>query len=373
MAGEASSEPNDGSTATIIVDIVTGASQGIGKAVAESVAHHRVRLFGGNTATGSSSSSSGKWLLPRYRLVMVGRNEERGRAAAAEIADATGLSVAFEACDVGNYREVQALRDRIVAAASSAAAPPDGGGGGRCRVGILVNNAAEVPKRQKLVTRPRRVGRDEDGQAAAPVEDQQVDSQFATNVLGYHFMMRTFQGDMFLAGEGNGDGTGTGASSPSSPPGSPRARQRLQTTRSYVVNIASNWAGDLDLDDLHFQRRFYDNDLAYRQSKQCDRMLSVVWADRLKGRGVLVNACHPGDPRTTLSTNLGYNLWASPPSRSFIETQTPIPHLCGFGKTGISVTGFWFDGSATPHPHRFAPLMDEANRLYDICESYCVP
>jgi len=61
----------------------------------------------------------------------------------------------------------------------------------------------------------------------------------------------------------------------------------------------------LDLQDLEFQRRPYDNDAAYRQSKQADRMLTVAFADRLKDAGVTVNACHPGDVASTLSHSPG--------------------------------------------------------------------
>jgi retinol dehydrogenase-13 len=73
-----------------------------------------------------------------------------------------------------------------------------------------------------------------------------------------------------------------------------------------VVNVASYWAGGLDLEDLEFKRRRYDNDGAYRQSKQADRMLTVAFAERLERSHVTVNACHPGDLVSTLSRNLGF-------------------------------------------------------------------
>lgn len=411
------------SSPIVVVDIVTGASQGIGKAVADSIAHHRrkQKRFCGSTTIdvsmmSTSSSSIGNSSRSfddndndsngpadtskcRYKLVLVGRNLERGQNAAAEISKSTGMCVVFEQCDVGNYNEVRALRQRILANSSVGVAQQQqedddtknnanrNNNNNNCRIGILVNNAAEVPKKQKLVTRPRKISAAAEGgrSTSTITEEQQVDSQFATNVLGYHFMIKTFQDLMVFD----------------------------SSYCSYVVNVASNWAGDLDLNDLQFKRRFYDIDHAYRQSKQCDRMLSVVWADKLKkkndgsgddGQGkAIVNACHPGDPCTFLSKSLGYNLWASPATRDFIDKQTPIPHLCGFVRGGgttptsspsakaspkspssypsaaanspsqkISVTGYWFDGSTKPHPHRFASLEQEANQLYDICESYCV-
>jgi NAD(P)-dependent dehydrogenase (short-subunit alcohol dehydrogenase family) len=79
-----------------------------------------------------------------------------------------------------------------------------------------------------------------------------------------------------------------------------------------VVNVASYWAGDLDLHDLEFRRRRYDNGTAYRQSKQANRMLTVLEAERLAARGVSVNVCHPGDVNSTLSNSLGFGGSATP-------------------------------------------------------------
>ena len=63
---------------------------------------------------------------------------------------------------------------------------------------------------------------------------------------------------------------------------------------------------DLTSNDLEFKRRNYDNDKAYRQSKQADRMLSAAFAEKLKPFQITVNACHPGDVNSVLSNNLGF-------------------------------------------------------------------
>jgi len=73
-----------------------------------------------------------------------------------------------------------------------------------------------------------------------------------------------------------------------------------------VVNVASYWAGDLDVDDLEFVRRPYDNDQAYRQSKQANRMLTVLQAEELAADGITVNVCHPGDVPSRLASDLGF-------------------------------------------------------------------
>jgi len=61
-----------------------------------------------------------------------------------------------------------------------------------------------------------------------------------------------------------------------------------------IVNVASTFASDLDLDDLQFERRPYDGVKAYAQSKACDRLLTWAFARRLEKSGVVVNAMAPG-------------------------------------------------------------------------------
>jgi NAD(P)-dependent dehydrogenase (short-subunit alcohol dehydrogenase family) len=63
---------------------------------------------------------------------------------------------------------------------------------------------------------------------------------------------------------------------------------------SRIVNMASSYASDLDLDDLQFERRPFESFRAYAQSKACDRMLTWAFARRLKGSGVTANAMTPG-------------------------------------------------------------------------------
>ncbi len=100
-----------------------------------------------------------------------------------------------------------------------------------------------------------------------------------------------------------------------------------------VVNVASYWAGDLDLDDLEFVRRRYDNDRAYRQSKQANRMLTRAVAERLAPDGITVHACHPGDVASKLSLDLGFGGAESPEAGArtplWLATRAEVP-----GETG---------------------------------------
>jgi NAD(P)-dependent dehydrogenase (short-subunit alcohol dehydrogenase family) len=91
-----------------------------------------------------------------------------------------------------------------------------------------------------------------------------VEVTFATNVVGYHLL----------------------------------TLELLDLLRSSaparVVNVASTYANDPDLDDLQFARRPYVGQKAYAQSKACNRMLTWALARRLEGSGVTANAMAPG-------------------------------------------------------------------------------
>jgi NAD(P)-dependent dehydrogenase (short-subunit alcohol dehydrogenase family) len=124
-----------------------------------------------------------------------------------------------------------------------------------------------------------------------------------------------------------------------------------------VINVASYWAGDLDLSDLEFKRRRYSNGPAYRQSKQANRMLTVAFAERLRPYGVTVNACHPGDVNSTLSNNLGFGGHESPDEGA----RTPV----------------WLATSPVGRREhmrevrcRFGADRQAIEKLYEICLSY---
>jgi len=115
------------------------------------------------------------------------------------------------------------------------------------RLDVLINNAASnrgtLPKVNSV-----------DG----------IELTFATNVLGYYLLTHELR-DLLL---------------------------KSKTAR--VVNVASEYASDLDLDDLQFEKRKFESFRAYAQSKACDRMLTWALARRMQGTNLTANAITPG-------------------------------------------------------------------------------
>jgi len=160
-----------------------------------------------------------------------------------------------------------------------------------------------------------------------------IEMQFATNVLGYFWMTKYFTPFLKMAS-------------------APR-----------IVNVASYWAGDLNIDDLECKNRHYNNDKIYRQSKQADRMLTVAFAEKLKNDGIAVNAVHPGDVNSTLSNNLGYGGHESPDQGS----DTPVWASTSPELEGIS--GKYFEHRRETSC-RFGKDREMVEKLFMICEQY---
>ncbi len=178
----------------------------------------------------------------------------------------------------------------------------------------LVINASDTPRRRSETA---------DG----------VEVQWATNVLGYARLVRALL----------------------------PALERSRPSR--VVLVASYWAGDLDLSDVEFERRAYDNDTAYRQSKQAERMLAAGLAPRLSERGVTINACHPGDVRSALSESLGFGGHESPDQGA----DTPVWLATDPGPA--NTTGAWFS-RRREEACRFSQDPAQVEALLALVESY---
>lgn len=256
------------------VALVTGATGAIGQAIARQLA--------------------GK----KYRVVLACRNEAKARSAVEAIKQASrNPDVGYELVDVSRRASVEALAARWPG-------PLD----------VLINNAAITPRQREETP-------------------EGIELQFATNVLGYFWMVEAFRPAL------------------------------EQAAPARVILVASYWAGDLDLSDLEFKRRRYNNNQAYRQSKQANRMLAIAWAERLRPLGIAVNACHPGDVSSKLSNNLGFGGSESPDEGA----KTPV--WLATEPVGQQRTGQYF-ARRQEVPCQFAANTDAIEQLYQICSHY---
>jgi len=170
------------------------------------------------------------------RVVLACRNAERGETARADIVRTTGNG----AVDVRLVDFSVPASIRAFAAAVLQEHPA---------LHILVNNAGVWSPERRLTA-------------------EGLELTWATNMLGY-FLTTTLLLDRLRA-----------------------------SAPARVVVVASELAGDLDLDDLGFTRRPYGGVAAYAQSKQANRMFTWALARRLHGSGVTANALHPGGVAT---------------------------------------------------------------------------
>ena len=179
---------------------------------------------------------------------------------------------------------------------------------------ILVNNAAVTPRTRQETP-------------------EGIELQFATNVLNYFWMTQAFR----------------------------EILKRSAPAR--IVDVASYYAGDLDIHDLEYKRRRYNNSSAYRQSKQANRMLVAAWAVQLSADGITINACHPGDVNSQLSNNLGFGGSQSP------DQGADTPVWLATEPIGGDRTGRYF-ADRREQRCRFGADREAVAELYEACLNY---
>src|ERR671921_935374 len=197
--------------------LITGATSGIGKA----------------TAMGLANMGA--------RVVMVGRDRDRGEAALAEIKEkTTNPSVDLMLADLSSQEEIR----RLAVEFNETHPRPD----------VLINDAGLF--RSKRITTA-------DG----------LETTFAVNHLAYFFLTNLLL-DVLEA-----------------------------SAPSRVVNVSSgdHSNGTIDFDDLQAEKG-YKGAKAYSQSKLANVLFTYELARRLEGTGVTANCLHPG---AGVRTNLG--------------------------------------------------------------------
>lgn len=140
---------------------------------------------------------------------------------------------------------------------------------------------------------------------------------------------------------------------------------------SRIVNVASNLARGLDLDDVEYRRRRFDGRNAYAQSKQANRMWTWALARRLEGSGVVANALHPGVVATELFGKAGSVLGTvagaavSVIGRSVEEGADTVVWLAASPDTAKVHGRYWKDRQEIHCPFRSVPAQEA---LWALCE-----
>lgn len=187
------------------------------------------------------------------RVVIVGRNPEKTQRVHDEIRAATGSDVSFQIADLSSMTEVDDLAGRLLASEP--------------RIDVLINNAGALFNERS-------------------VTDEGLERSLATNLLG-HFILTN------------------------------RLIPRLiESAPSRIVNMSSGgmYSQRLAVDDLQFENGDYTGSAAYARTKRGQVVLTEMWAEQLRGTGVVVNSMHPGWARTPgVSDSLpGFNRFMGP-------------------------------------------------------------
>ena len=199
--------------------------------------------------TGASSGLGMHVAIQLARLgaevAMTARDAGRGDAAAREVRSRSGSdAVSVLLCDFGVQDDVRRLASEVHAK--------------HPRLHVLVNNAGSVSAARKVTA---------DG----------LEQTFAVNHLGY-FLLTNLLVDLL---------------------------ERSAPSRVVNVSSVAHRRGDLDFENLQFERGGYAIMKAYSRSKLANVLFTSELARRLAGRGVTVNAIHPGAVAT--------NIWSRAP------------------------------------------------------------
>lgn len=243
-------------------------------------------------------------------VVLACRSLERGQAALDEIAAQTGSDrLELMQVDLSSQASIRQFAETLAERHPA--------------LQVLVNNAGIWPSERTLSA---------DG----------IELTFATNVLGY-FLLTQLLTPLLLAG-----------------------------APARIVDVASEMAGHLDLEDLQFERRPFDGLKAYAQSKQSNRMLAWARARRLDGQPLTVNVMHPGGVRTEINRQQGglYGLVVGAWFRLFGKTVEAGADTAVWLAASDEVAGesgkFWVDRAV--RRCRFADEQAE-ERLWRACEA----
>ena len=193
------------------------------------------------------------------------------------------------------------------------------------KLDVLINNAGISSGSKKL-------------------NDAGVELTFAINVLGHHYLTKLLI-DLLE-----------------------------KSSPSRIINVASEYAGGLDLNDINYDKRSYGTTAAYKQSKQANRMLTREWAKRVFNKNISVYSMTPGwVPNTDLfreqSTfnKVVIKTVGAVGGRSVEQGADTIVWLASSDKVEGSNGGFFKDRKELLCQFN---NPEEEKKLWDLCERF---
>jgi NAD(P)-dependent dehydrogenase (short-subunit alcohol dehydrogenase family) len=143
---------------------------------------------------------------------------------------------------------------------------------------------------------------------------------------------------------------------------------------SRIINVASHFAGGLDIKDINFEKRKYVETVAYKQTKQANRMLTREWARRLENDNISVYSMTPGFiPETDLFREQNFagrlllKLFGLIEGRTIQQGADTIVWLASEEKISGSTGGFFRERKE--EKCKFSNPNEE-KKLWDKCEGY---
>jgi NAD(P)-dependent dehydrogenase (short-subunit alcohol dehydrogenase family) len=139
--------------------------------------------------------------------------------------------------------------------------------------------------------------------------------------------------------------------------------------RIVVLTSALHYSGHIQWDDLMFERGSYSGSRAYNQSKLANVLFTRELAKRLEGKGVSVNAVHPGVVQTELSRQFPrfltaiFHLFTISPAKG---AETSL-HVAMSPETA-RVTGEYFEKSQVKKAAAAARDPEAQKRLWEVSE-----
>lgn len=245
-------------------------------------------------------------------VILVGRNPEKTERVRDEIAVETGSDVVrYEVADLSLMAEIRGLAHRLLANEPA--------------LHVLVNNAGTLFSERSVTS-------------------EGIESTLATNLLG-HFLLA----NLLI----------------------PRL---VESAPARIINVASGgmYGQRISISNLQNDRGEYKGAAAYARTKRGQVILTEMWAEQLKDKGVTVSAMHPGwadTPGVVHSLPTFYRI-TKPFLRTPAQGADTIVWLAASdeaaGRTGL----FWHDRRQRP-THKTNRTKERPEERTELWEALC--